>query len=216
MFDRIRAALGREETVRPPVLYLSEGVAPVATDIDLVQLFCDELEKVGGHVSLAATSAELKNCLERILVREMPGLVAVSDVVATTQADLLNTLAIKILKPVDTEFETYRRELLSAGIGITTADYAIADTGTLILLSGSERHRLVSLLPPVHICLLDSQRIFPNLTQLLTHLHTHVYSNPSPPQATTFITGPSRTADIEQTLTTGVHGPSRLEVVLTL
>ena len=197
-----------------------------AVGTDLVQLFCEELTKVGGHASVSESSAELKNSLAQILFTEEPILVAVSDLMAALHEDLLTNFeaeGVRFLRPpplsdqpLATQLETYRRELLSAGFGITMADYAIADTGTLVLLSGGERHRLVSLLPPVHVCLLDSRRIFPNLAQLLTYLHEHVYTDESPPQATTFITGPSRTADIEQTLTTGVHGPYRLEVLLTL
>lgn len=221
ILGRIRTALGHKETIAPPSRNFVAAPAPVAADTELVQLFCAELTRVGGNVSLAESGAGLKNCLEEILIRERPALVAISDVVVTAHEELLNSLAVNgidVLIPpqlsASAEFEIYQRELLTANIGVTTADYAIADTGTLVLLSGGECHRLISLLPPVHICLLDSARIFPNLAQLLRHLHSEVYSDKSPPQATTFITGPSRTADIEHILTTGVHGPSRLEVLI--
>jgi L-lactate dehydrogenase complex protein LldG len=220
MLNRVRRALGHEGTIAPfPMQFLSPCPAEQATETDLARLFCEELVKVGGHASVVAKSEELKSALERIMVAEKPDLVALSDIVASVHEQLFNALragGIRFLSNNSlNEFETYKRELLSAGVGITTADYAIADTGTLVLLSGGERHRLVSLLPPVHVCLLDARRIFPNLAALLAHLREQVYSDESSPQATTFITGPSRTADIEQTLTTGVHGPYRLEVLLT-
>src|SRR5262245_14550280 len=134
--------------------------------------------------------------------------------------------------------EEYKESLFNAGIGITTADYAIADTGTLVLLSkksvdrsgdpgiasgpagaaqsdaGGEQHRLISLVPPVHICLLDRSRIVANLTELLTLVHKELYLKGGPPLAMTFISGPSRTADIELTLTRGVHGPREVHVLL--
>ena len=210
MLARIRRALGRADTATPPSSYLASQFQSQAIRPELVNQFCDELAKVGGHPTVAGSSLELKNCLERIFLREKPALVAVSDVVATAHEELLgiNGPRFVVAPP--------RHELLSVDIGITEADYAIADTGTLVLISGGERHRLLSLLPAIHICILDSKRIFPNLSALLRHLHENVYLDESLPQATTFITGPSRTADIEHVLTTGVHGPGRVEVLLTV
>jgi len=132
----------------------------------------------------------------------------------------------------------YKESLFDAAVGITTADYAIADTGTLVLLSkksvdlsgdsgiasqgaglevsraDGEQHRLISLVPPVHICLLDRSRIVANLTELLALVHKELYLKGGPPLAMTFISGPSRTADIELTLTRGVHGPREVHVLL--
>jgi L-lactate utilization protein LutC len=134
--------------------------------------------------------------------------------------------------------ESYKLSLFDASVGITTADYAIADTGTLVLLSSKstndtgssksqindagtsgpradgEQHRLISLVPPVHVCLLDRKRIVANLTELLTVVHRDYYSKGGAPLAMTFISGPSRTADIELTLTRGVHGPRQVHVLL--
>jgi L-lactate dehydrogenase complex protein LldG len=73
---------------------------------------------------------------------------------------------------------------------------------------------LISLVPPVHICLLDRTRIVANLTELLSLVHKEFYLTGGPPLAMTFISGPSRTADIELTLTRGVHGPREVHVLL--
>ena len=210
--ERVRWALGRRETIAPASPLLAACLTKPVNGTDLAELFSLELEKVGGSVSHVRSDVELKAHLARILIAEKPELVAVSDVVASVYRDILESVEFE-----ETHFITppeFPEKLLSAGVGITTADYAIADTGTLVLLSGGECHRLASLLPPVHVCLLDKRRIFPNLTELLNFLHKNVYSDQSKAQATTFITGPSRTADIEQTLTTGVHGPYRLRVLL--
>jgi L-lactate utilization protein LutC len=137
--------------------------------------------------------------------------------------------------------ERYKLSLFDAAAGITTADYAIADTGTLVLLSkksldpsgisgipsdpaegarqrvpqaDGEQHRLISLVPPIHVCLLDRSRIVANLTDLLSLVHKELYLKGGPPLAMTFISGPSRTADIELTLTKGVHGPREVHVLL--
>ncbi|HEX5709396.1 MAG TPA: lactate utilization protein [Pyrinomonadaceae bacterium] len=114
----------------------------------------------------------------------------------------------------DVDAEGFKAALFEAGVGVTAADYAIAETGTLVLGTGGERHRLISLLPPVHVCLLDARRIVGTLAELLAHFRERGEARGRPPQALTFITGPSRTADVEQTLALGVHGPHELHVLL--
>lgn len=105
-----------------------------------------------------------------------------------------------------------REELFALDAGITTAQWGIAETGSLVLRSGAERHRLLSLLPPLHIAILPAGRILDTLGDALLRLRA---SPAGPDAAVTFITGPSRTADIELTLVVGVHGPQRLHVLLT-
>ena len=95
-------------------------------------------------------------------------------------------------------------------VGISTAQAAIAETGTLVLDSARERHRLVSLVPPVHIAIIDASSIFETLGEALAFIHQNNDISP----AVTFITGPSRTADIELTLAIGVHGPQELYVIV--
>ena len=95
-------------------------------------------------------------------------------------------------------------------IGITSADYALSDTGTLVMLASPAEARLVSLLPPAHLAVVPSERILTGLDELFTIL-------PNPAAQTSsmvLITGPSRTADIEQILVRGVHGPGHVTVVI--
>lgn len=106
-----------------------------------------------------------------------------------------------------------RAALLEADAGITTAQYGVAETGTLLLIGDDERHRLVSLLPPLHVALLRRDRILPTLGAALAALRREDPAAMS--RVTTFVTGPSRTADIELQLVLGVHGPRALRVVLT-
>jgi L-lactate dehydrogenase complex protein LldG len=101
-------------------------------------------------------------------------------------------------------------EIFGFDVGITTAQAAIAETGTLVLESAAERHRLVSLVPPVHIAIIAASRIAASLGEALALLREGKDLSP----AVTFITGPSRTADIELTLTIGVHGPQELYVIV--
>lgn len=98
----------------------------------------------------------------------------------------------------------------SADVGITSADYALADTGTLVMLSSAHEARMISLLPPAHIAVVPQIRLLANLDELFTVL-------PNPAAVTSsmvLITGPSRTADIEQILVRGVHGPGDFTVVI--
>lgn len=90
--------------------------------------------------------------------------------------------------------------------GLTGAQAGIADTGTLVLVSGPGRSLSPSLLPEIHIAILYARDILPNLPQSLKMPAIRSAA------ATVFITGPSRTADIEMTLTIGVHGPGELIV----
>ena len=95
-------------------------------------------------------------------------------------------------------------------VGITSAQYALAATGTLVMLSSDEEQRLVSLLPPAHIAVIPASRILVNLDELFMRV-------PLPADVTSalvFVTGPSRTADIEQILVRGVHGPGEVHVVI--
>jgi L-lactate utilization protein LutC len=100
-------------------------------------------------------------------------------------------------------------DIFGFDVGISTAQAAIAETGTLVLDSSCERHRLVSLVPPVHIAIVNASAIVETLGEALTLLQQKEIS-----PAITFITGPSRTADIELTLAIGVHGPQQLYVIV--
>ena len=101
-----------------------------------------------------------------------------------------------------------------ADIGITGADFAIADTGTLVLLSGPEKPRLTSLLPPVHVSILKKETIVPDIHRLFSMLGERYGDYEDLCSCISFITGPSRTADIELNLTLGVHGPEKTIAII--
>ena len=96
-------------------------------------------------------------------------------------------------------------------VGITGAFCAIAETGSLMLLSGPDTPAAVSLLPETHIAILDVSRIVPGMEEAWTLLKSQ---QSAVPRAVNFISGPSRTADIEQTIIIGAHGPYRVHVIL--
>jgi L-lactate dehydrogenase complex protein LldG len=113
------------------------------------------------------------------------------------------------------ERRRHREEAARAPLGITGVDWALAETGTLILASGPGRPRSTSLLPDTHVAVFGPGHLVESLEQvglLLEALHADggagVHGG-----VINFITGPSRTADIELTLTRGVHGPKEVHAV---
>jgi L-lactate dehydrogenase complex protein LldG len=108
------------------------------------------------------------------------------------------------------------KELALIGVGITGAEAGLADTGTIVVRNQPSQPPLASLLPPTHIVLLHKSRIFPDMRSYLNSLERAGGAAEAVKGTSNlvFISGPSRTADIEQSLTLGVHGPKTLAVVL--
>lgn len=96
-------------------------------------------------------------------------------------------------------------------LGITGAFCAIAETGTLMLLSGPETPASASLLPETHVAVVETGHIVASMEEAWDLLRSE---RERPPRAVNFISGPSRTADIEQTVTLGAHGPYRVVLIL--
>lgn len=96
-------------------------------------------------------------------------------------------------------------------VGITGTYCAIAETGTLMLLSGADTHPVTSLLPDTHIAIVPLARIVPSMEDGWDLLRRE---RGSLPRQVAFVSGPSRTADIEMTLVLGIHGPYRVHIIL--
>ncbi len=105
-------------------------------------------------------------------------------------------------------FDVTRDLAAEARVGISQMDWALANTGTLVQTADAVDKRLVSTLPPLHIALVSTAALLPDLPALLGRV------DPRKSAYLSFITGPSRTADIERVLTIGVHGPERLIAIL--
>jgi len=105
------------------------------------------------------------------------------------------------------KFEVTRELATHAKFGISQLEWALADTGTLVQDSTAIEQRLVSSLSSIHIALVPTSGLLPDLPTLLTRI------DPGKSGYIAMITGASRTADIERVLTIGVHGPERLIIV---
>jgi L-lactate dehydrogenase complex protein LldG len=101
-----------------------------------------------------------------------------------------------------------------ADLGVTSATYALATTGTLVVSTDAAGGRSASLLPPVHLCVLPATRIVASSADVLRRLGTSDAGRP--PSNLVLVTGPSRSGDIEQIIALGVHGPITVEVALLL
>ncbi len=96
-------------------------------------------------------------------------------------------------------------------VGVTEVFCAIAETGTLVTLSGAHTPPVSSLLPETHIAVLRTAQIVPAMEEVWQRIRDTAGELP---RAVNFISGPSRTSDIEQTLTLGAHGPYRVHIIL--
>ncbi len=96
----------------------------------------------------------------------------------------------------------------AADLGLSGAQGALAETGTVIVASGPGKSRLATLMPPVHLALVPVSSLYPDIFAWTAA------RNGDLPASQTLISGPSKTADIEQTLAVGVHGPKRMIAVL--
>jgi L-lactate dehydrogenase complex protein LldG len=105
-----------------------------------------------------------------------------------------------------------RQGAATAAVGVTGANFAFAATGTVVLESTAEDIRLATTLPEHHVVLLDPAKILEDDLAAVPHLRS--FHQNSPRNYLAYITGPSRTADIERVLTIGVHGPKQLHILL--
>lgn len=192
---------------------------------ELLARFTAELEAVAGVVHRAAPAGvpalvsriARERELSRVVTWSEPAL-GLQDLLACLRAEGLEVEdgSPHLGRPATSEaVETIRRRLDRGEVGLTGVDYAVAESGSLVLVSGSGKGRLVSCLPLVHVAILRPGQLVAGLEEvgvLFEVLHRQAPPADSP-SSVTFITGPSRTADIELSLTRGVHGPKELHVI---
>lgn len=219
--QRVReaAAIGRAYRVHAPALpdrvgYSGAGADPAAR-------MAAEVEAAGGHAHLVADLPAARAALAQLLDRYAPQSalcwqhpllerLGLNELLASRGIDRTDHGTLSPCAPAE-----QRSRMLAADIGITSADFAVAETGTLAVASCPGQERSASLLPPVHIALIERSQILPDLFDLFDRMEQlcpggvqNLASN------WTLITGPSKTGDLELTLTTGVHGPGTWHVIV--
>jgi len=207
IFKRIRQAQGRPEQVsdaerQQVAQYLAEsnpGPKP-AIGSDLVGRFCQQAERTSQTLDRVSHIRQVPAAVARYLDQHGISRQAIA---WRTLQDLPwqdSAIAVEFRKPINEDL-----------VGITGCFCAIAETGTLLLLSGPGTFSSAALLPETHIALLPVTRIVGAMEDAFALAKSE---RGELPRATNFISGPSRTGDIEQTIVLGAHGPYRVHVIL--
>ncbi len=167
--------------------------------LDLLATFADEFKKVNGQLVICDGINELSTHLQT-LIRERNW-----KHIMCCEKDLISHLPNDLRLLDDSDFH-------SVEVGITTCEFLIARSGSILVSSAGLSGRLLNVFPPVHIVVASQEQLVPFLDDAITCFKKR-YINAMPSQATV-ITGPSRTADIEKTLVMGAHGPKELILLL--
>jgi len=201
VLENIRRSLGRTAqtplSLRPAIY---EPRLPDSLDWE-TERFLGEVKKLSG-VGQRLSPGGIAEALKALVTEQNVQKATVWNTPHLKQlgvADSLRSLGVELVSPNANKYE-----MALCDLGITEADYLLPETGTLVLRSSAEKPRAVSLLPRVHLAIVRSEMLRADLHQVFAEAMDHHYL--------VFITGPSRTADIELTVTLGVHGPKDLYV----
>ena len=194
------ASAEEREAVRAHIAAHPQNARP-RSEWDPVERFCERAMKLASTVDYVETPESVPAAVARYLKRSFLPLTAVCwDELAGLDWDAAGVeVAVREARESDL-------------VGLTGAYCGIAETGTLMTVSGPRTPATVSLLPETHVAVLRAARVVRGMEeawQLWRSEHAG-----APPRAVNFISGPSRSADIEQTVTIGVHGPYRVHIVL--
>jgi L-lactate dehydrogenase complex protein LldG len=205
------------------------GILPIIPPEELLPKFEAELTKVAGIAHRAATRQGLEEILLTIFSHAKAKSVVLSRNPLLAKLNLVPLLrargqGITVWQPAgggdspeagDASLRVFAEASFAATVGITGVEFALAETGSLVVTSLTEGAQLASLAPPVHVALYRRSQLVASLDEVLERLP--VASHPDlalPGRSVVFITGTSRTADIEQILIRGVHGPGEVHAIL--
>ncbi|MCB1722650.1 MAG: lactate utilization protein [Gammaproteobacteria bacterium] len=204
ILDRLRA--NRPTDVPTPMVYAKA----LGWDRErCIAAFSERMQAVRGEVHRMQRDAWVgwlsQQLPERGLHRVLVGNGRIGDALAAVAAQPLQ------VRRYDRPIESWKPELFGdIDVAVTGARAGLAESGSLVLWPDAEEPRLMSLVPPVHVALLDADRLYENFAALIVAEH---WGDGMPTNAL-LISGPSKTADIEQTLAYGIHGPKELVTLL--
>ncbi len=156
------------------------------------------------------TANALPDALAKLIQDKSFQRVAVGNEVLECQALCDGLQRVCALHPVQTAHSEQTALFNEVDAGLTLSTAAIAETGTVVLTSSPSAPRLLSLVPPVHIVIVDAKRVYDTLFDLM---HQESWSQGMPTNVI-LVSSPSKTADIQQVLAYGAHGPKQLIVML--
>ena len=218
VIGRIRQGLnpGATEQTTDTAGATAQAPAPRALDADELRAqFIAALSAVGGHAIEASDEAGAVEKIAQLLHSAGLRSAAIGEGLTTDSASAVLRLSSDGCQITSISrhngLQGGLKETLSViDAGIVEADYAIASTGTLVMVADAVRPRSLSLVPPINIVLLRSSHILPDLAAVLRSVGPRtIMAHPM-----VLVTGPSRTADIEKRIVIGVHGPKELHVVI--
>lgn len=211
----VRDAARAGRAYRVSTRSIPPGTGYVGTRADRCEHFASEVRNVGGHAhvvandldaSAAIASLLTKYCARRCLTWQHPLLERLQ---MAKQLESMNINSDEYASLSTLSETDQRQRVLSADVGITSCEWAIAETGTLVMCHRPGRERVTSLVPPVHVAIVDEAQILPDLFDVFER-----FDSSAMPANIALITGPSKTGDIELQLTTGVHGPKHWHVIV--
>lgn len=201
VIENIRRSLGR--TAQAPLEQrpaIDQSRRADTTDMESAR-FLREIGKLSG-VGQELSPAEIDSALKTLVSEQTVQRATACDTPYLRKlgiAETLNSLGVDLVSP-----NASKHEMALCDLGVTEADYLLSETGTLVLHSSALQPRAVSLLPRIHLAIVRPEMLRADMHQVFAEAKDHHYL--------LFITGPSRTADIELTVTLGVHGPRNLYV----
>lgn len=215
---RVRHAAEVGRAYRVHVEPTPEGAGYVGADGDLCDSLASQIELVGGKAHVVESLRDAQELLRQSLRDN-----AVRTVLHW-QHELLDKLQLDELlvsegitahgydELAPLSHDPQRQVVLGADAGISSVDFAVAETGSLAVSAQVGRERLTSLAPPIHYAIVEQSQIVPDLFDVFQKLTDRGIG--SLPSNLSFITGPSKTGDIELELTTGIHGPGKWIVLI--
>lgn len=206
---RHRTQTGRYKPTRAPdSVWTPRGNLASAPIQDPVARFLEELGAVGGHGSRVENLKEAQvHVVSLARERGASALIRWDDLDLEGCDAPLAEAGVEVT--VWRDLHDFREVTSRADIGLSTASWAIAETGSLVLESGPGKGRSVTLLPPTYVAVLRAERILGTLPEAISR-----YAGGRLPANVCFHTGPSRSGDIEMSLVTGMHGPGDVHVVV--
>jgi L-lactate dehydrogenase complex protein LldF len=195
----------------------AERERPQELEHDLVRDFSDNLTEVGGEFiecNREIVAEKVVDILDQLPHRALftwgENDAFMFDLLQRLKENGFEIIDFHIPEGMDKHRQASISEVATADIGITVALAGLADTGTIIHASGRGRSQLASLLPPIHVAVLPANKIYPTMEAWLQDHGKGMINSSS---CLSLISGPSKSADIESTLTLGVHGPARVIVI---
>ncbi|MBA3473054.1 MAG: lactate utilization protein [Rubrobacter sp.] len=209
---RHRTRSGRYKPTRAPDVAWTPKSEPARREEieDLPTRFLEELEALGGHGRRVSSPEEAREYVVS-LAREKGAKLLVrwddEELDRLGVDDPLEEAGVEVV--VWRDLGDFREVTARADVGLSTAEWAIAETGSLVLTSGPGRGRAVTLLPPIYVAVVAVEKVLSTVPEAIGK-----YDERTLPANVCFHTGPSRSGDIEMSLVTGMHGPGDVHVVL--